>query len=562
MDTTTSTDLGTVALSSSGMASVTVSNLPVGPQVIEAIYAGQGLFLGSSGTLTQQVDYGFGGFLLPLSNGLQFGLNRTIPIKFQLSDASGNPITSLSAVTSLLVAPVVNGVTATPFAPASTNNQGLQSTGGHYQFNWQTNGLAGGTYRIQLTLADGTVQTKTLQLVANGNGNSGLVADGSSGSSAGATAGGLLGGDLALYVDNSAGNLTGDELAAIDAAVGVVDAIVNPFGVNVTETTEATQADVVVSLADTTALGGAADGVLGCESDGLITLVSGWSWYAGTDPAQIGAGQYDFETVFIHELGHSLGPGHSTDATSGMYPTLAAGTADRALTAADLNVADTASGACGLHAAVPPAGGSTVSANPVASQKADPAPGSAPLLAATATPTPGALESPASPAAMQDMPSGPATVGLVPSAGILPGGAASMVVTTSSPGSGVLASAVVPAGTGLAWQWASAGDRPAPEPAAEPWDLMAPAQAGDVPPVEVSRPAPDSATSGSGGDGQTGDASSWEATTDGDAWFFPADEGGSEAQALPVGWDRYAQEQALDPEDLRAAQAAVFAELG
>jgi hypothetical protein len=81
------------------------------------------------------------------------------------------------------------------------------------------------------------------------------------------------------------------------------------YGVNVTETTDSTQADVVVNLASSTALGGVADGVLGCESDGQITLVSGWAWYAGADPAQVGAGQYDFETVLIHELGHAPGWG-------------------------------------------------------------------------------------------------------------------------------------------------------------------------------------------------------------------------------------------------------------
>jgi hypothetical protein len=57
VDTTTGTYLGTVALSASGTASVTVSNLAVGSHIIEATYAGQGLFLGSNGTLTQQVRH-------------------------------------------------------------------------------------------------------------------------------------------------------------------------------------------------------------------------------------------------------------------------------------------------------------------------------------------------------------------------------------------------------------------------------------------------------------------------------------------------------------------------
>jgi hypothetical protein len=116
-------------------------------------------------------------------------------------------------------------------------------------------------------------------------------------------------------------------------------------------------------------VGGFADGVLGCETPGTdsteITLIQGWNWYAGADPTAIQAGQFDFETVVMHELGHALGLGHSADPTSVMYATLAPGMANRNLTVADLNVPDGDSGgSSGLHARVirpipPPAAAAT-----------------------------------------------------------------------------------------------------------------------------------------------------------------------------------------------------------
>jgi hypothetical protein len=108
-------------------------------------------------------------------------------------------------------------------------------------------------------------------------------------------------------------------------------------------------------MAATSASGSAADGVLGCENGG-ITIVTGWNWYTAADPSAVGAGQYDFETIVMHELGHALGLGHSANANSVMSATLASGTAHRTLFVADLNIPDVTAGACALHAAPDTAG--------------------------------------------------------------------------------------------------------------------------------------------------------------------------------------------------------------
>jgi hypothetical protein len=161
-----------------------------------------------------------------------------------------------------------------------------------------------------------------------------------------------LGGDVGLYVDNAAGYLTADELARVADGVAAVDAVLEPFGVTISLVSDPALADVTLDMGTTSDVGGYSDGVLGCTTDaGRITLIVGWDWYAGSDPTHIGAGQYDFQTVVTHELGHALGLGHRSDPTSVMYATLGTGVVKRALVVADLNVPDSDGGPGGLHAA-------------------------------------------------------------------------------------------------------------------------------------------------------------------------------------------------------------------
>ncbi|HEV2950414.1 MAG TPA: PxKF domain-containing protein, partial [Gemmataceae bacterium] len=311
------------------------------------------------------IPFNFSGFLPPLSNNMAFGLNRTIPIKFQLHDFDGSLITALSAVTSLQIQALdaTGHPVGSPFNPTPTGGTALRNDGSQYVFNWQTKGLAAGNYEILLTLADGTVQTKVLQLTKSGS-SSGLTTVAAGGT--GSAPGGVLGGNIDLYVDNSNGDLTADELARVQDAVTAVDAVTVPYGVAVAEVADPTQANVTLNMDTTSAVGSYSSGVLGCTTDaGQITIIAGWNFYAGASATQIGSAQFDFETVVIHELGHALGLGHSANSASVMFATLNVGTANRALAVADLNVPDTGTGACGLHAApVPSVGADFLGAGP------------------------------------------------------------------------------------------------------------------------------------------------------------------------------------------------------
>ena len=144
-----------------------------------------------------------------------------------------------------------------------------------YEFDWDANhdphaGL--GYYEFLLSLNDGTLQTSTIQLTKNKSGK--LTADGSGGAGT-PTGGQLLAGERLLYVDNSDGLLTADERSRVEDALATVNALVAPYGASFVEVeaADSAAADIVLDVAATSALGGYADGVLGCTSDGAITLV-------------------------------------------------------------------------------------------------------------------------------------------------------------------------------------------------------------------------------------------------------------------------------------------------
>jgi Ca2+-binding RTX toxin-like protein len=173
---------------------------------------------------------------------------------------------------------------------------------------------------------------------------------------------------VGVYVANSDGTLTLDEHARIDDAINTLNQTwTGTVGLLLVEVSDPAEASIIVSNAPTSAAGSAADGVLGSSTmtfapaasgnvdEGLpylqftgqvvINLLEGWNWYTGSDAAQVGADQYDYQSVVTHELGHSVGLYHDVtsygslngDGYSTMYPILYTGQAHRQLSSYDVS---------------------------------------------------------------------------------------------------------------------------------------------------------------------------------------------------------------------------------
>jgi hypothetical protein len=105
-------------------------------------------------------DYVYSGVLQPVNvDGTSiFKLKSTIPVKFQLYDIQGNPITSAQA--RIYLAKVSNGIMGTELEAFSTSaaNTGnlFRYDGSQYIFNLGTKDLSTGTWQIRIALDDGT----------------------------------------------------------------------------------------------------------------------------------------------------------------------------------------------------------------------------------------------------------------------------------------------------------------------------------------------------------------------------------------------------------------------
>src|SRR5262249_9963714 len=104
---------------------------------------------------------------------------------------------------------------------------------------------------------NGTLQASLVvdKLLVSGNAATTLHADGTG--TDGGAAGQLLAGDLVVYVDNTSGNFTPDELARIGDAIDAINLVVSPLGVAIAETADRSEATTVLQPSAGSAVGGA-----------------------------------------------------------------------------------------------------------------------------------------------------------------------------------------------------------------------------------------------------------------------------------------------------------------
>ncbi|MFB3814108.1 MAG: PxKF domain-containing protein [Terriglobales bacterium] len=123
---------------------------------------------GAAASASYSVGYGFSGFLPPLGTNYVFKAGRTVPVKWQLTTASGAYVSNLSAVTSVFTVydGSCEGDYGEPVDTGISGDSGIRydPLENQYIFNWRTTGMAAGCYRLLLGLNDGTTHAATLRL--------------------------------------------------------------------------------------------------------------------------------------------------------------------------------------------------------------------------------------------------------------------------------------------------------------------------------------------------------------------------------------------------------------
>jgi hypothetical protein len=150
--------------------SLTVSytnNTDAGTATATATFAGDANHNGSSDSKNFNITFNFTGFSSPVDNNNVLNsakAGQAIPLKWRLTDASGNPVTNLLSTDVKVTVASLNcslGTTTDQLEEYAAGSSGLQNLGnGYYQFNWKTpTNYANSCKTMTLDLGEGTLTT-------------------------------------------------------------------------------------------------------------------------------------------------------------------------------------------------------------------------------------------------------------------------------------------------------------------------------------------------------------------------------------------------------------------
>ena len=141
---TATTNPSGLAVTWTGAPQTNAGSYPVTVTVNDANYQGS-----ATGTFT--INYGFKGLLQPYAAPpSDFKTGRSIPLKWQYTDFSGNVLNSSTSTPSITITLGGNSIPVGAPGKSGLQYNTITST---WQFNWQTKGLSAGTYQILITSA-------------------------------------------------------------------------------------------------------------------------------------------------------------------------------------------------------------------------------------------------------------------------------------------------------------------------------------------------------------------------------------------------------------------------
>jgi hypothetical protein len=142
----------------------TVSFVAVGDCTVAADQAGNTNYHAAPQvSQTFKIKYIFSGFSAPVDWPTTVNMakaGQAIPLKWQLKDAGGNPVSTLTAVKVSVKDLACVATNTDQVEEYSSGDVGLQNLGGgYYQFNWKTpTGYASSCKSIGLDLGEGVVR--------------------------------------------------------------------------------------------------------------------------------------------------------------------------------------------------------------------------------------------------------------------------------------------------------------------------------------------------------------------------------------------------------------------